>query len=128
MDKQLSFKKKEDNCYSLVIKKDSPKDLYENLKIYFAIQFLFSNKNLNIHSLDDQPIKIVLQYNDKELFFYFEKELYERLDEIMTQICKIQDGMKDGHKIDCLLQKNEMELRKCNHCFFMSQCKKFQHL
>lgn len=122
IEKQLSFKKQNDNCFFFIIKKDSPKDLYENLKIHYALQILFSQKKINTNSLAETPIKIILKYDDKDLLFYFDNELYERLLEIMNQICFLKNEIKNNENLNNLMDKQDMNLRKCEHCFFMSQC------
>lgn len=123
MDKRLSFKKMGDDRFFVCISKDSPKNLYENIKIYYAIQYLFFHKKINTDMLNEHPIKIILKYDDKDLFFYFDKNLYDDLLKTMDQICQIQDRLRDNQDVISLIDKNDVDIRKCEHCFFMSQCR-----
>lgn len=133
-NKMVDFKIKkidEEIIFSTVIKKTIPKNLYDSIKIYYALNCLlflsckggkFSKLNL-LNAINTKKFKIVLFFYDNEKFeYFFDKELYQKIKFILETIIKVKEKEIEGFDIFPISEcREEM---KCLKCFYNSSCKK----
>ncbi|MDR0675617.1 MAG: hypothetical protein LBF97_01065 [Elusimicrobiota bacterium] len=127
-ERNLSLETEKNFFYSLNIPKTAPKNLYDSIQIFYALQLLLYlsaktkfNLEFFLKNIQKSKTKIVLNFYDNKRFeFYFDEILYSKITKIIDTILEIK--YKNIHNNELFLKNDFYESNKCQHCFFYTSC------